>query len=97
MEHTLIVAGIESGSKEYILPKALSVIEKGRYLVGGHRALSDYGHAGQEMYPITGKLSLLADWMESALKKDDVVVMVSGDPGYYSLLPWLKNGLQEIL
>lgn len=69
MEHTLIVAGIGPGSKEYILPKALSVIEKARYLVGGHRALSDYGHAGQEMYPITGKLSLLADWMESALKK----------------------------
>mgnify|MGYP002656835323 FL=1 len=91
MEHTLIVAGIGPGSKEYILPKALSVIEKARYLVGGHRALSDYGHAGQEMYPITGKLSLLADWMESALKKDDVVVMVSGDPGYYSLLPWLKK------
>lgn len=91
MEYTLIVAGIGPGSKEYILPKALSVIEKARYLVGGHRALSDYGHAGQEMYPITGKLSLLADWMESALKKDDVVVMVSGDPGYYSLLPWLKK------
>ena len=53
MEHTLIVAGIGPGSKEYILPKALSVIEKARYLVGGHRALSDYGHAGQEMYPIT--------------------------------------------
>ena len=51
MEHTLIVAGIGPGSKEYILPKALSVIEKARYLVGGHRALSDYGHAGQEMYP----------------------------------------------
>ena len=50
MEHTLIVAGIGPGSKEYILPKALSVIEKARYLVGGHRALSDYGHAGQEMY-----------------------------------------------
>ena len=84
MEHTLIVAGIGPGSKEYILPKALYVIEKARYLVGGHRALSDYGHAGQEMYPITGKLSLLADWMESALKKDDVVVMVSGDPRYFS-------------
>ena len=44
MEHTLIVAGIGPGSKEYILPKALYVIEKARYLVGGHRALSDYGH-----------------------------------------------------
>lgn len=44
---------------------------------------------------MTGKLSLLADWLEEALKKDDVVVMVSGDPGYYSLLPWLKKRFPE--
>lgn len=50
MEHTLIVAGIGPGSKEYILPKALSVIEKARYLVGGHRALSVMVRQGQEIY-----------------------------------------------
>lgn len=91
MEHTLIVAGIGPGDRDYILPKALKAIEGAHYLVGGRRALSDYAKEGQETYPITGKLSLLADWLEEALKKDDVVVMVSGDPGYYSLLPWLKK------
>ena len=91
MEHTLIVAGIGPGNKDYILPKALRAIENAHYLVGGHRALADYANASQETYPITGKLSLLAEWLEDALTKDDVVVMVSGDPGYYSLLPWLKK------
>lgn len=91
MEHTLIVAGIGPGDKDYILPKALKVIKEARFLVGGHRALHDYAHDGQETYPVTGKLSDLAIWIEQALTIDDVVIMVSGDPGYYSLLPWLKK------
>ena len=95
MEHTLIVAGIGPGDPDYILPKAQKAIEGARYLVGGRRALSDYAKPSQETYPVTGKLSLLADWLEEALKKDDVVVMVSGDPGYYSLLPWLKKRFPE--
>lgn len=91
MEHTLIVAGIGPGDRDYILPKALKAIEGAHYLVGGRRALSDYAKEGQKTYPITGKLSLLAEWLEKALAMDNVVVMVSGDPGYYSLLPWLKK------
>lgn len=91
MEHTLIVAGIGPGDRDYILPKALKAIENAHYLVGGRRALESYAREGQETYPITGRLSLLAEWLEKALATDDVVVMVSGDPGYYSLLPWLKK------
>lgn len=95
MEHTLIIAGIGPGDRQYILPKALSAIESAHYLVGGRRALSEYGRKEQEMYPITGKLSDLADWIATAIQKDDVVIMVSGDPGYYSLLPWLKKRFSE--
>lgn len=91
MDHTLIVAGIGPGGRDYILPKALDAIGKARYLVGGRRALHDYAKEGQETYPITGKLSLLADWLTEKLALGDVVVMVSGDPGFYSLLPWLKK------
>lgn len=95
MAHRLIVAGIGPGGREYILPRALSAIESAKYLAGGHRALSDFAGDGQETYPITGKLSLLADWIGASLEKDDVVVMVSGDPGFYSLLPWLKKKFPE--
>ena len=97
MEHTLIVAGIGPGNKDYILPKALKAIESAHFLAGGRRALADYAVNGQETYPITGKLSLLAEWLEESLKKDDVVVMVSGDPGYFSLLPWLKTDRKSVV
>lgn len=96
MEHSLIVAGIGPGGKDYILPKALSAIQRAAYLAGGHRALSDFGRDGQNMFPITGKLSALAEWIKNGLLHDDVVVMVSGDPGYYSLLPWLKKNFPEV-
>ena len=59
--------------------------------MGGRRALHDYAKEGQETYPVTGKLSLLSDWLTEKLALGDVVVMVSGDPGFYSLLPWLKT------
>lgn len=91
MDHKLIVAGIGPGSRDYIVPKALRAIEGAHFLAGGKRALADYAKPGQETYPVTGKLSALADWLEGALQQDDVVVMVSGDPGYYSLLVWLKK------
>lgn len=91
MAHRLIVAGIGPGGADYILPKAQRAIREAKYLVGGRRALADFAREGQETYPITGKLSLLADWIADALDKDNVVVMVSGDPGFYSLLPWLKT------
>ncbi len=95
MAHRLIVAGIGPGSREYILPRALSAIEDAKFLVGGRRALSDFASDEQETYSITGKLSDLADWISEKITTDDVVVMVSGDPGFYSLLPWLKAKFPE--
>ena len=71
MEHTLIVAGIGPGDPDYILPKAQKAIEGAHYLVGGRRALSDYAKPSQETYPVTGKLSLLASWLEAVSGASD--------------------------
>ena len=95
MAHRLIVAGIGPGSRAYILPRALSAIENAKFLVGGRRALSDFAKETQEIFPITGKLSDLANWISEKIKTGDVVVMVSGDPGFYSLLPWCKVKFPE--
>jgi cobalt-precorrin-7 (C5)-methyltransferase len=96
MAHQLIVAGIGPGSREYMLPKAAGAIRNARYLAGSRRALEDYAGDGQQTCPITGKLGELKKWIGTALLEDDVVVMVSGDPGYYSLLPWLKREFPKV-
>ena len=46
---------------------------------------------GKFKYPLTVTFCLLAEKFERALNDHDVVVMVSGDTGYYSLLPYLKK------
>ena len=85
MAHTLYIVGIGPGNPDYVVPRGLNLIKHATVLVGSERSLEDFQEPGQITYPVTGKLSLLAEQIEQELKSHDVVVMVSGDTGYYSL------------
>lgn len=91
MEFKIIVAGIGPGAKEYVVPKALAAIEQAKVLVGGSRALNDFARTGQKTLAIKADISAVMDFIRAELKQNDVVVMVSGDPGYYSLLSSLRR------
>lgn len=91
MEHTLYIVGIGPGNPDYVVPRGLQLIHDARVLVGSERSLEDFQEPGQITYPVTGKLSLLTEQIAKELASHDVVVMVSGDTGYYSLLPYLKK------
>lgn len=87
MDHKIIVAGIGPGSRDFILPRALKAIDQSHYLVGGHRALSDFAHEGQETYPVTGKLSLLAKWLEKRLPVTMWLSWSAGIPAFTAFFP----------
>ncbi len=89
MEHKIIVVGIGPGSRDYILPIALKKINEAQVLVGSKRALDDYSSPKQKTAPITADIRAAITFIHEESKTNDVVVMVSGDPGYYSLLPAL--------
>ena len=91
MTHKIIVLGIGPGDPAYLLPKAQKMIEKARILVGGRRALADYSHSGARECAIGADIPGVLAFIREALAEDDVVVMVSGDPGYYSLLDALRR------
>ncbi|MCI7694133.1 precorrin-6y C5,15-methyltransferase (decarboxylating) subunit CbiE [Veillonella caviae] len=91
MAHTLFIVGIGPGNPDYVVPRGLDLIRNATVLVGSERALEDFREPRQIIYPVTGKLSILAEQIECELQNHDVVVMVSGDTGYYSLLPYLKK------
>lgn len=91
MEHKIIVVGIGPGSKDYILPIALKKIAAAKILVGSERALADYAADGQKTAPITADIQAAIAFIREESQQEDVVVMVSGDPGYYSLLAALRN------
>ncbi len=91
MEFKIIVVGIGPGAKEYVIPAAITAIDNAKVLVGGSRALREFSHEGQETFAIKADIAAVIDFIGERLKNSDVVVMVSGDPGYYSMLSALRR------
>lgn len=94
MTHKIIVAGIGPGNPAYMVPEAVRAIANAQVLVGGRRALSQFAaakEAGQKTMAVGGDIPAVMDFIAANLSQHDVVVMVSGDPGYYSLLDALRR------
>ncbi len=87
----IIIAGIGPGSVEYISPAARAAIDNAKILVGGRRALSQFAVDGQKTFAITADIAAAVDFIRANLDAADVVVPVSGDPGYYSMLDVLRR------
>ena len=85
------MAGIGPGNPDFVLPAARAAIESAEVLVGGSRALADFARQGQETMTIRGDIAAVLAFIREKLQKTHVVVMVSGDPGYYSLLDALRR------
>ena len=92
MEHTIPVAGIGPGNPDYIVPAARQAIEEAAVLVGGSRALADFARDGQATMTVRRDIPAVLAFVRDRLKTTDIVVMVSGDPGYFSLLDALRRG-----
>ena len=91
MQNKIVVAGIGPGGEDFITPAALKKIRAAKFLVGGRRALSDFADDTQTTCAITRDLDAPINFIREKILLDDVVVMVSGDPGYYSLLDLLRK------
>ena len=91
MEHRLIIVGIGPGSPDYILPAAQRAITQAEVLVGGRRALDSFARPDQLTYAVGGDMAGLLQFLREQVAARDVVVMVSGDPGYFSLLETLRR------
>ncbi len=66
-------------------------------LVGGNRHLAMYSHLTVEKYPINSDLAALMDIIETRVKAGkQVVLLASGDPGFYGILATLKRRLPEL-
>lgn len=91
MEHKIIVVGIGPGSPDYILPVASRIIAQSTVLVGSQRALTAFAPSHAILKVIDKDLDGVLSFITTTLLQNDVVVMVSGDPGFYSLLAALKT------
>lgn len=90
MENFTIV-GTGLGIKEYILPQGISAIEEADILIAGERNLEPWLYLQKESYIIKSNLSEIISIINNNYKVKKVVILVSGDPGFYSLLNYISK------
>lgn len=91
MAHQIIIVGIGPGSPDYIIPLAKHEIDQARILVGSRRALDAFATPAAETRVIDGNIDAVLNYIQEKLQEANVVVLVSGDPGFYSLLPAIRR------
>lgn len=90
MEHKIIVVGIGPGSPDYLPPVAGRAIAAATVLVGSSRALATFAPENCETKVVDRDIGAVLDFIGRRLVQGNVTVLVSGDPGFYSLLAALR-------
>lgn len=80
------VLGIGPGESSYRLPLADETVEGADLLIGGERHLALFRHLGKEEICLAGRIKELSRIIEVNWLSKRIAVLVSGDPGFYSLL-----------
>ncbi|MBR1420913.1 MAG: precorrin-6y C5,15-methyltransferase (decarboxylating) subunit CbiE [Selenomonadaceae bacterium] len=92
----IYIVGIGAGDPDYILPIAKRKIDSARVLIGGRRSLETFAKSDQKTFAITGNLDAVLEFIRQEIDRNEIVVMVSGDPGFYSLLPLLRKHFENL-
>lgn len=89
MRNKLFVVGVGPGSADQLTSAARETIRRAGLVVAAprHRALAD----GHPNVAALGNFEETFDAIDAALEQGSVAVLVSGDPGVFSLLPLLKK------
>lgn len=90
MDGKIYVVGIGPGTAEYLLPVARKTVEACDVLIGGQRALDLFKDLPKETLIIRAKLTPLVDYIKKNRHRN-IAVLVSGDPGFYSMLTFLSK------
>lgn len=89
------VVGVGPGHRDYLLPVALKAIREADLLIGACRILDEFRDEGKEVFPYHSNLSELLDFLEKNRTERQIAVLVSGDPGYHSLLNAVSSRFPE--
>jgi cobalt-precorrin-7 (C5)-methyltransferase len=95
--YKLHVVGLGPGSPEYVTPAALQVLQMSKLILGGRRNLDSLKELGLsnlasvKCVEISGNLAQLLVLIRENIAVTPVTVVASGDPGFYSILRYLKK------
>lgn len=87
------VLGIGPGNGDYLLKKSEKIIYQMDVLIGGQRALDLFPDLEVEKIKIKTPLADIKNYILNNYQQQQIAVLVSGDPGLYSLLNYLRREL----
>lgn len=90
------VVGLGPGNIKYLSTAGIDCIKWAEIIIGSTRQLSDLKtiiSEKQEIY-ILGKLTELISYLKENIERK-ITIIVSGDTGYYSLVPYLSKNLSK--
>ena len=90
------VVGLGPGNIKYLSNAGINCIKEAEIVIGSTRQLSDLKtiiSEKQEIY-ILGKLTELIGYLKENTERK-ITIIVSGDTGYYSLVPYLSKNLSK--
>ena len=90
------VVGLGPGNIKYLSTTGIDCVKEAEIIVGSTRQLSDLKtiiSEKQEIY-ILGKLNELITYLKENVERK-ITIIVSGDTGYYSLVPYLSKNLSK--
>ncbi|MBA1334352.1 MAG: Cobalt-precorrin-7 (C5)-methyltransferase [Firmicutes bacterium] len=91
----IYIVGIGPGSADLVTPCAMKVIEGCDVLIGGRRNLAIFRHLMKEEVPIGGRLQAVCTYIRENMAQKDIAVLVTGDPGIFSISDYLKRCLPD--
>ena len=80
----ITIVGCGPGSKKYITGYAKQRIKKAEVIIGSRRLLELFSDVEAEKFTINKNYKLLITRITSLSRSNNVVVLVSGDPGFFS-------------
>ena len=89
------VVGIGPGHPDYLLPKARKLIDSADVVIGGKRNIQSVGFVDQEIVYITADLSLVKAYIDTYMNEKQIVMIVSGDTGFYSMLSFVRRNYAD--
>jgi len=92
----ITICGIGPGNADYICPAVLKQVAKADILIGGSRHLQIFDQYNKATDVFTGNMENLKHSIAANSNKH-IVVLVSGDAGFYSLRSFIKSEFADSL
>lgn len=90
----IYIVGLGPGSRDYIITKAIDILEKSDIIVGFSRAIDSLNFINNEKV----KVKALQEIVDRILNEDnekDIAVVASGDPNFYGISDYLNRNLNR--